>query len=42
MTDGHMQDAPLTLDRFVTHAATWHPAVEVVTAHPGAPSRRAG
>jgi len=30
--DGSMQDFPLTLDRFLTHAAKWHPEVEVVTA----------
>lgn len=30
--DGTMQDYPLTLDRFLRHAATWHPTAEVVTA----------
>ncbi len=32
MTDGAMQDFPLTLDRFLLHAAKWHPRAEVVTA----------
>lgn len=32
MIDGSMQDLPLTLDRFLDHAAKWHPAVEVVSA----------
>ncbi len=27
-----MQDFPLTLDRFLEHAAKWHPRAEVVTA----------
>jgi fatty-acyl-CoA synthase len=30
--DGAMQDFPLTLDRFLRHAAKWHPHAEVVTA----------
>ena len=30
--DGAMQDFPLTLDRFLRHAATWHPDAEIVTA----------
>lgn len=32
MIDGAMQDYPLTLDRFLDHAAKWHPQAEVVTA----------
>ena len=32
MLDGAMQDFPLTLDRFLDHAARWHPRREVVTA----------
>lgn len=32
MTDGVMQDYRLTLDRFLTHAAKWHPQAGVVTA----------
>lgn len=33
MIDGAMQEFPLTLDRFLGHAAKWHPRAEVVTAH---------
>lgn len=32
MIDGSMQDYPLTLDKFLRHAAKWHPDREVVTA----------
>ncbi|WP_419727889.1 AMP-binding protein [Lichenicola sp.] len=32
MIDGAMQDFPLRLDRFLDHAARWHPRREVVTA----------
>ena len=32
MIDGAMQDFPLTLDRFLDHAAKWHPDAEVVSA----------
>jgi acyl-CoA synthetase (AMP-forming)/AMP-acid ligase II len=32
MTDGELQDFPLTVDRFLLHAARWHPRGEVVTA----------
>ena len=32
MIYGAMQDFPLTLDRFLDHAARWHPRREVVTA----------
>lgn len=42
MTDGRMQDFDLTLDRFLTHAAKWHPQAGVVTASSGRESRRIG
>ena len=32
MIDGSMQDFALTLDRFLLHAAKWHPRAEVVSA----------
>ncbi|RAK52397.1 long-chain-fatty-acid--CoA ligase [Phenylobacterium deserti] len=32
MIDGAMQSYPLTLDKFLEHAAKWHPRAEVVTA----------
>ena len=32
MITGSMQSFPLTLDRFLEHAAKWHPRAEVVTA----------
>lgn len=32
MIDGSMQDYPLTLDKFLDHAAKWHPHAQVVTA----------
>lgn len=32
MTDGEMQPYALTLDKFLIHAAKWHPVAEVVTA----------
>ncbi len=32
MMDGDMQDFSLTLDKFLEHAAKWHPQVEVVNA----------
>ena len=32
MTDGTMQPYALTLDKFLAHAAKWHPRTEVVTA----------
>lgn len=32
MIHGSMQDYPLTLDKFLTHAARWHGEAEVVTA----------
>lgn len=38
--EGSMQPYALTLDKFLTHAARWHPAAEVVTAgHDGARHR---
>jgi len=32
MTDGAMQDYGLTLDKFLSHAAKWHPGAELVSA----------
>ncbi|MFD1787050.1 AMP-binding protein [Sphingomonas floccifaciens] len=42
MIDGSMQDFPLTLDRFLDHAAKWHPDVAVVTAGEGGEVARVG
>lgn len=42
MTDGKMQDFALTLDRFLTHAARWHPEAGVVTAGGGEENQRIG
>jgi acyl-CoA synthetase (AMP-forming)/AMP-acid ligase II len=42
MSDGAMQDFPLTLDRFLAHAAKWHPRAEVVTAREGGAIDRVG
>ena len=42
MIDGAMQDFPLTLDRFLDHAAKWHPQAEVVTALEGRVIGRVG
>lgn len=42
MIDGSMQDFPLTLDRFLRHAAKWHPRAEVVSAHEGGRVDRLG
>ncbi len=39
---GDMQSYPLTLDRFLAHAAKWRPNVEVVTAHAGGRRDRIG
>ena len=39
MIDGSMQDFPLTLDKFLLHAAKWHPRAEVVTAGEGGVAR---
>ena len=33
MIDGDMQSFPLTLNRFLEHAAKWHPKAQVVTGH---------
>jgi 3-(methylthio)propionyl---CoA ligase len=40
MIDGAMQEFPLTLDRFLDHAAKWHPRAEVVTGRDGSRSDR--
>ena len=42
MIDGAMQDFPLTLDRFLDHAARWHPRREVVSACGGGRLERIG
>lgn len=42
MIDGSMQDYPLTLDKFLHHAAKWHPDAEVVTAREGGGIDRIG
>ena len=42
MIDGSMQDFALTLDKFLTHAAKWHPRAQVVTAREGGVSERIG
>lgn len=42
MIDGSMQDYPLTLDKFLHHAAKWHPNAEVVTAREGGGIDRIG
>ena len=42
MIDGAMQDFVLTLDKFLTHAAKWHPDAEIVTAGPDGESTRIG
>ena len=42
MIDGSMQDFALTLDRFLRHAAKWHPDAEVVTASPRGGTSRIG
>ena len=39
---GRMQDFPLTLDKFLVHAAKWHPDAKVVTARADLPSLRIG
>lgn len=38
--DGSMQPYALTLDKFLTHAARWHPAADVVTASSDGATRR--
>ena len=40
--DGSMQDFPLTLNRFIDHAAKWHPHATVATATPDGEVRHAG
>ncbi|KQN26836.1 AMP-dependent synthetase [Sphingomonas sp. Leaf33] len=42
MIDGSMQDYELTLDRFLCHAAKWHPDVQVVTADENGATARIG
>lgn len=42
MIYGDMQSYPLTLDRFLQHAAKWRPATEVVTARDDGQSDRVG
>ncbi|WP_334162140.1 long-chain-fatty-acid--CoA ligase [Phenylobacterium sp.] len=42
MIDGAMQPFALTLDKFLEHAAKWHPRAEVVTARDGGRADRIG
>lgn len=42
MTDGEMQAYALTLDKFLRHAAKWHPETEVVTAQADGTALRVG
>ncbi|HVK82098.1 MAG TPA: AMP-binding protein, partial [Verrucomicrobiae bacterium] len=42
MIDGAMQSFPLTLDKFLEHAAKWHPKAEVVTGRENGQVDRAG
>jgi len=42
MTDGAMQPYALTIDKFLDHAAKWHPDTEVVTASSGSRNARIG
>ena len=42
MTDGEMQHFALTVDKFLLHAAKWHPRAEVVTARGGGVIDRIG
>ncbi|MDF7773676.1 AMP-binding protein [Sphingomonas sp. AOB5] len=42
MIDGSMQSFALTLDKFLEHAAKWHPRAEVVTAREGGRIERIG
>jgi 3-(methylthio)propionyl---CoA ligase len=39
MTDGTMQDYPLTLNKFLEHAAKWHPTSGIATAGDGGIAR---
>jgi len=40
MIEGSMQEFPLTLDKFLDHAAKWHPRAQVVTGRDGGKSDR--
>ena len=40
MIDGGMQPYTLTLDKFLEHAAKWHPHRQVVTGYEEGKSRR--
>ena len=42
MTDGRMQSYALTLDKFLEHAAKWHPKVQVVTGREDGTTDRIG
>lgn len=42
MIDGSMQEFALTLDKFLDHAAKWHPRAEVVTGRDGGKADRVG
>lgn len=42
MIDGSMQHYALTLNRFIDHAAKWHPEAEIVTADEGCVADRTG
>jgi len=42
MTDGAMQHFGLTLDKFLRHAAKWHPDAQVVTGQPDGNACRVG
>ena len=42
MNDGAMQPYSLTLDKYLDHAAKWHPEAEVVTARAGGATTRVG
>jgi acyl-CoA synthetase (AMP-forming)/AMP-acid ligase II len=42
MIDGAMQEFALTLDKFLEHAAKWHPRAQVVTARENGASDRIG
>src|SRR5688500_4483827 len=42
MIDGAMQEFALTLDKFLDHAAKWHPRAQVVTAREQGRSDRIG
>lgn len=42
MIDGAMQEFALTLDKFLDHAAKWHPRAQVVTARENGASDRIG